>query len=163
MRARILIVAAVGLLAAAAVRAGGPAPANDKDALQGTWRLAAAEISKEPIPLDRLKDGKEVLVGTLVIKADSYIFHLGKNTLEMTFKMDPAHKPPAIDLTVVAGPEKGKTYHGIYKIDGDTYTVCRSVEPGKDRPSEFATKPNSGLMLVVWKREKATTAPGPGK
>jgi uncharacterized protein (TIGR03067 family) len=66
--------------------------------------------------------------------------------------MDPGKTPKAIDLTVTEGPQKGQTFHGIYKLEGDTYSVCPNVEPGKDRPTEFATRPDSGLMLVVWKR-----------
>ena len=143
-------------------RAAGPAT-TDKDALQGTWLLASVEVNKEAIPLEKLKDGNVVLVGTLVIKGDSYTFHIGKNRLEITFKVDPGKQPRAIDLTVIEGPQKGQTYHGIYKLVRDTYTICRNVEPGKERPTEFVTKPNSGLMLVVWKRDKSAGPPGPDK
>jgi uncharacterized protein (TIGR03067 family) len=163
MKLQVLIVAAASLLAAAvAARAGDPATA-DKDALQGTWRLASVEVNKEAIPLENLKEGGEVLVGTLIIKGDSYTFHLGKHRLEITFRLDPTKQPKAIDLTVIDGPEKGKTYQGIYKVEGDTYTICRNVEPGKERPTEFVTKPQSGLMLVVWKREVPFGSPEPDK
>ena len=114
-----------------------------------------AEVNKQAIPLENLKDGNVVLVARLVIAGEAYSFRLGKSRLELTFKVDPSKKPRAIDLTVAEGPEKGKTYHGIYKLEGDTYTICRNVEPGKERPGEFVTRPDSGLMLVVWKRDKA--------
>ncbi len=159
MKLQVLIAAAAGLLIVTGARAADPAKA-DSNALQGTWRLASVEVNKEVIPLENLNDGYVVLVGTLVIKADSYTFHLGKNQLEFTFKLDPAKQPHAIDLVALAGQDKGKTYHGIYKIEGDTYTICRNVEPGKERPAEFATKPKSGLMLVVWKREVTPAVPG---
>jgi RNA polymerase sigma-70 factor (ECF subfamily) len=163
MKARILIVAALGLMAVAAAPPGKPATASDSDALQGTWCLAAVEVNKQTIPLENLKDGNTVLVGTLVVKGDNYTFHLGKSRLELTFRMDPSKTPRAIDLTVVEGQLKGQTYHGIYKLEGDTYTICRPTLPDKARPTEFATRPDSGLMLVVWKREKAATPPGPKK
>jgi uncharacterized protein (TIGR03067 family) len=162
MRTRVAIVAALALLAVVAVRAGGPTKA-DKDALQGTWCLTSVEINQQPIPLEKLKEGNTLLVGTLDIKGDAYSFRLGKTRLEFTFKVDPSAKPRAIDLTAADGPQKGQVYHGIYKLDGDTYTVCRNVAPGKERPAEFVTRPDSGLMLTVWTREKSSAAPGGGK
>ena len=72
----------------------------------------------------------------------------------MTCRLHPGQRPKAIDLTLAAGPDKGKTFLGIYKLEGDTYTICRPVAPGKERPTAFATRPGSGLMLVVWKRQK---------
>jgi uncharacterized protein (TIGR03067 family) len=98
--------------------------------------------------MEMLKDAK------LVIKGERYSFKLGDTRLELTFAVDQGKKPRAIDLTVVEGEQKGKVFHGIYKLEGDTYTVCRPTEPGKDRPAEFATQPKSGLMIVVWKRAK---------
>jgi uncharacterized protein (TIGR03067 family) len=62
--------------------------------------------------------------------------------------MDAANTPKAIDLTVIGGPEEGMTYHGIYKVEGDTYTICRNVAPDKERPTGFVTSPKSGLTLV---------------
>jgi uncharacterized protein (TIGR03067 family) len=162
MKMRVAIVAALALLAVAAVRAGDPAKA-DKDALQGTWRLTSVEINKHPIPLEKLKEGDVVLVGTLAVKGDAYSFRIGKTRLEFTFKVDPSAKPHAIDLTATEGPQKGQVYHGIYKLEGDTYTVCRNVEPGKERPREFATRPDSGLMLTVWAREKPASVPRGGE
>ena len=72
----------------------------------------------------------------------------------MTHKIGPSKKPKTLDMTITDGPQKGMTYHAIYKLEGDKLTICRHVEPCKDRPTELVTKPNSGLMIVVWKRAK---------
>ncbi len=90
--------------------------------------------------------------GTLKAMGDSYTFRLGDVRLALTFAMDPSKSPRTIDLTVTEGPQKGQTLNGIYKLEGDMYTICRNAEPWKDRPTQFATRPDSGLMLVVWKR-----------
>jgi uncharacterized protein (TIGR03067 family) len=150
MKRQLLAAVAAALVLVAATRGGEPPAGNEP--LQRAWRLASAEVNKTPVPLDSLKDGKVVLVATLEVKGDRYTFHLGKGRLEMTYKVIPEARPAAIDLTVIAGPQKGKTYHAVYRLEGDTYTVCRHVDPGKPRPTAFATEPDSGLMLVVWKR-----------
>jgi uncharacterized protein (TIGR03067 family) len=150
MRRTFLPALAVAFLLAAAY--GQEQPQTDKDQLQGTWLLTSVEIDQKPIPMESLTDGKVVLVGTLVIRGERYSFSLGKNRLEMTYQLNPDTTPKAIDLTVLEGPQKGKTYRAIYRLDKDTYTVCRHVEPDRERPTEFRTRPDSGLMLVVWKR-----------
>lgn len=68
--------------------------------------------------------------------------------------LDSSRSPKAIDLQVVDGPEKGNLYKGIYVLEGDHYKICRHTKPGQDRPATFATYPESGLMMNVWKREK---------
>jgi uncharacterized protein (TIGR03067 family) len=147
MRRLFLPVLAAGLLLAAAAFA--DEAKTDGAALQGTWRLASLEVDGRPIAVQDM-----VPHARLVISGTKYAFTLDDTRLELTPKLDPAKKPKAIDLTVAEGPQKGQTFHGIYKLEGDTYTVCRSTDPGQARPTAFATKPKSGLMLVVWKRDK---------
>jgi uncharacterized protein (TIGR03067 family) len=148
MTLRMIAVAAL-LLASGASYA--DPPRNDRELLEGAWALQTLEINGDKIPLEDFQVGKE-MEARLVIKGGEYVFHLGKSMEAFTYKTNPAAKPMEIDLTVGSGPQKGQTYRGIYRLEADTYTVCRNVEPGKDRPSGFATKPGSGLMIVVWKR-----------
>jgi uncharacterized protein (TIGR03067 family) len=144
---RVFLAALVLLGLPAALLADDAAKADQKK-LQGTWAIVSVEINKQPIAMDMLKDAR------LTVKGTKYSFKLADTKLELTYKLFPDKTPKAIDLTVTEGAQKGKTLHGIYKLDGDFYTVCRNVEPGKDRPAEFVTKPDSGLMLIVWKRVK---------
>jgi uncharacterized protein (TIGR03067 family) len=61
--------------------------------------------------------------------------------------------PGAIDFKHTAHSSRGKTWRGIYKIDGDTLTICdNAAELQKSRPTSFATEPDSGLVLVVFQR-----------
>jgi uncharacterized protein (TIGR03067 family) len=149
MKQFITSVVTITLFVAAPLVAADKPTKNDKARLQGTWALLSVEIDKKPLSMDELKDAR------LVVSGDHYSFTLGKDRLEITYKMDEGKRPKAIDLTVVEGPEKGKTYHGIYQLEGDTYAVCRPTEPNKERPTEFATQPGSGFMIVVWKRAKS--------
>ena len=70
-----------------------------------------------------------------------------------SMKVDPNKSPAHIDFTYEDGPAKGTTLKGIYKIEGDTLTICYGGF-GKDRPTEFASKPGSGTILIVQKRAK---------
>ena len=130
------------------VAAADKAVPNDKKKLQGHWNIVKVEIDKKPLSMDPLKDSM------LFVKGERYSFELGKTKLEFTFKLFPDRTPKAIDLTVFEGSEKGKTYFGIYKLEGDTFTICRTTEPGKPRPTAFVTEPDSGRMIVVWKHMK---------
>src|SRR5262249_40694117 len=102
----------------------------------------------KPLPMEKLQASE------LVIKGERYHFQLDKVHWEFTYRVDPTMKPATIDLTVVQGPEKGKTFRGIYAVEGDSYKICRPVKPDQARPTEFGTKADSGLMLTVWKRQK---------
>jgi uncharacterized protein (TIGR03067 family) len=70
---------------------------------------------------------------------------------EGTFKLDLTQKPSQMDATGVKGSVKGKTYLGIYALDGDTLKWCVSL-PGNERPTEFATK--GSQFLLILKRQK---------
>jgi uncharacterized protein (TIGR03067 family) len=139
----------MGLLAAVA-SAQHEATKKDLDQLQGTWRLVSRERDGKADLADALKDVRVTHEG------DKFSFSgspSGSGAMKGTFKLDATKSPKAMDRMPADGPQKGKALPGIYKLEGDTLTICASVE-GKDRPTEFATKPNSGRVLSVFKREK---------
>ena len=72
---------------------------------------------------------------------------------EFTCLLDPTKKPKTIDMKVTKGPDRGKTNSGIYLLDGDNLKTCFAYAK-KGRPSEFATKANSDLALIVLKRAR---------
>jgi uncharacterized protein (TIGR03067 family) len=147
MKAQTLIALTAALFLA------GPAPGNEgaksnQKMLQGTWSLVSVEINKQSVPMGNLKESR------LLVKGVKYCFTLEKIRLEMTHEVDSSKSPKWLDMTVVGGPQKGKTYHAIFKLEGDTLTICRDTQPDKERPAEFSTESSSGLMLIVWKRVK---------
>ena len=56
--------------------------------------------------------------------------------------------------TYTAGANKGKTRIGIYKFEGDTFTICYSDFGKKEPPADFTGKPGSREIIIVSKRDK---------
>ena len=67
------------------------------------------------------------------------------------YKLDPKAVPPAIDLRPPAGAAGPRAQIGIYKVDGNTLTMCLGTG---ERPTAFESPAGSGLMLVVMTRAK---------
>jgi uncharacterized protein (TIGR03067 family) len=88
----------------------------------------------------------------LHVEGDHYTFILGETDLRMTFKLDPTKTPKTIDMKIIEGPCEGQTFHGIYTLEGDIFRICRHVDLDMERPKEFTTLPDSGIMIVTWKR-----------
>jgi uncharacterized protein (TIGR03067 family) len=122
--------------------------ANDQPKLDGTWAIVSVEIEGAALAIDKLKESRLTIHGT------KYSFRLSETRLEFTYRLDASRSPNAIDLIVATGPEKGKVYYGICRFEKDRYEICRSTVPGHVRPTEFVTRPGSGLMMVVWQRQK---------
>jgi uncharacterized protein (TIGR03067 family) len=81
----------------------------------------------------------------------------GKSTAKMpqgeeqaTITVDPKKSPKTIDNLHESGASKGKKQYGIYKLDGDKWTVCMT-RPGVaegDRPKDFTTKATANVVFV---------------
>jgi uncharacterized protein (TIGR03067 family) len=109
---------------------------SDTEQLQGEWTVVSVELSgKQRDNTTNLK---------LVVKGDDWTPPAGGRKL--TFKLDTTKSPKWLTLSGQGGNE----WPGIYKIEGDTFTFCRSVGPGGERPTEFKGGP--GVFLMVCNR-----------
>jgi uncharacterized protein (TIGR03067 family) len=82
----------------------------------------------------------------------------GKATgIELRVEFDAKAAPPTIDL--ISNPQAATSrQQGIYKIDGDTLTIC--VRRGKaERPTAFESPEGSGVTLYVMKRVQKESRP----
>jgi uncharacterized protein (TIGR03067 family) len=121
---------------------------KDLEKFQGKW----ATVSRVS---DGVADGKDVLKNlSLVVKDDKMTSTLmGEPSWSGTFKIDPSKSPAEIDVTLEDGAAKRLTVKGIYKFGDKTLTLCLGV-PGKERPTGFASKKDSGNSLEELKRAK---------
>jgi uncharacterized protein (TIGR03067 family) len=117
--------------------------------LAGTWEAVSYSLDGNKASDEDMKKIK------LLIDAEgkTTAFREGKSFIASTTKLDPSANPMTIDMTYTEGDIKGRTAPGIYKIEGDLLTICRSA-PDKPRPTEFASQPGSGHTLMTYKREK---------
>jgi uncharacterized protein (TIGR03067 family) len=137
---------AVGLLVAASAPQDEAAKVELKK-ITGTWVMVAGEEKGQKIPEPTIQNAR------LNIEGDRHTVRVGQDNFNGTHQLDPAKQPKAIDSTDTEGPFKGQTYRGIYKLEGDEFTVC-FAPPGKPRPTEFTTKSGTGEILHIWKRAK---------
>jgi uncharacterized protein (TIGR03067 family) len=150
---------------------------SDAEALQGTWRVVsqqrAGRATARPNNMLWIVEGETIWLapGWLAAeqgsegrkpaeKGEGQAGKGGKQSgpprgLRMTFRLGPDRAPKQIDID---GPKKGLSY-GIYKLDGDEWTVCMGVSqpsPTYDKQAKAdestrptAIAPESGTVIVL--------------
>ena len=124
---------------------------KDRSAIEGVWHGYVVEGTGENP--DRGPVHLEISVTADMITAKD-LKTPDKSFGEGTFALDADESPKTLDATGTAGQEQGKSYRGIYAIDGDTLKWCVG-NPGRPRPSEFVSKFGSGQFLMILQRQKS--------
>jgi len=144
MKVRLLTLA----LAAAVATAGWAWSKDDaKNGLVGTWQVAAAEYEGAKTPGDRLQGWKAVFTADRLTVRDGQ----DKTRYDLNYRVGAGTDTKAISFTVAAGDQKGQASEGIYKLDGDTLTIC-FAEPGGAKPTEFKTAAGSKQVCFSLRR-----------
>jgi len=125
------------------------AHADDLKAMQGTWKLESAETRGQKVESDEAKD--------IVVKitGERYEVRVNDKIDGGTLKLDETQKPKTMDATDTEGDDVGKVVKAIYELSGDTLRVCHGGD-GDERPKEMATKEDSSVIIMIFKREKKT-------
>jgi len=125
-----------------------PAQAADTG-LQGTW-----------IATEARRDGKaaEDVVGhTLSISENTFEISSknGKHLYAGNVRIDSDAKPAAIDFEHKEGDLSGKSWKGVYALEGDTLKICDNAPNlNAARPTALKAPSGSGYVLVTFKRAK---------
>jgi len=103
-----------------------------------------------------IADAAEVcLIGEGAVAGDKFVVKRGEEVIAAgTSKLDPSKKPKTTVITYTEGRDKGKTFKGIYQLDGDKVKFCRPGSPDDDFPTEFKTTPGSGAFISIYTRAK---------
>jgi uncharacterized protein (TIGR03067 family) len=124
-----------------------PEPAKKElEKLQGKW--VAKEFGRNGERIDVREQKFE-----LEIKGDKWIF-TGKEK-GVFVALDPTTDPKCMDLKSIEEGRKGQVDEGIYRIEGETLTICLHQGSGKARPTSFETSPDRpDTILAVFERPK---------
>jgi uncharacterized protein (TIGR03067 family) len=109
--------------------------------LEGKWVRSSLE-----------SPGKKAATGstTLEIKGDQWVVTYPGSVSKITYTVDASRTPKAMDMIYTNAQGREVHWLCIYKIEGDTLTLCRSTG---ERPTEFKAG-EKGTYLIVWKRAK---------
>ncbi len=121
---------------------------KEREKLEGTWQVTSAKDNGQKMPADQVKDIRLVFSGEEFSTADGDL-----TIMKGTFTVHPSKKPKAMDLKSLFGRHKNETAPAVYKLDGDTLTICLAA-PKDKRPAKLESTVDNGAMLMVCKREK---------
>jgi uncharacterized protein (TIGR03067 family) len=114
-------------------------------ALDGDWLVMRTEQKGQ-----KREPGERVV---LTIRGTKWSLPATEEDLEVT-ALDPAASPKTIDFKITSRKTVTNERVGIFKRDGDTFTLVMYQRAGKKRPKGFDTPTEAGVVLYVFKREK---------
>jgi uncharacterized protein (TIGR03067 family) len=111
--------------------------------LQGDWIRVAHAVEGAPLAVAAI---------SVVISERHFTYVAGRIRQDWALTLNARSRPKSLDVECVNPPHSGLVYQGIYRLDGNTLTLCsvRSTRPA-DRPRDFrGTGP--GQVVEVFRR-----------
>jgi uncharacterized protein (TIGR03067 family) len=120
---------------------------NELKRHQGTWVATSSTYDGQKAPEEVVRTIKRIVTDDRVVwERDGRRFAGSKIALDST------REPATIDVIPDGGPNRGERILGIYKLQGDTLTICMA-RPGQPRPKEFQARKGSDYTLQAFQRE----------
>ncbi len=120
-----------------------------KNPLQGAWIAQSMESDGKAAPAEAVKRVRFTFKGDKLLIKGNFD---DNSEVECMFKIDPKQSPKHLDFTP---PKEQKPILGIYEVKEGELTVClRHASSSDGRPTEFATKADSKLILIVFKKQE---------
>jgi uncharacterized protein (TIGR03067 family) len=115
--------------------------------IEGEWAIESRIVDGQPDAAAKTDHIKVADGRWTILQPDG-------RKLEWVLDLDPAAKPPTLTLFQADNPaRKGPAeMSGIYKVDGDTLTICYVFEGA--RPTEFGSVAGSKARLMTLRRVK---------
>jgi uncharacterized protein (TIGR03067 family) len=110
--------------------------------LEGRYKVLAVEKGGKQL------DPKRTESIHVTFKGDEFIFTQAddKEEKKARIKVDASKTPHTIDFVPSEGPEKGKTFPGIYKLDQGELTLV--FDEHGERPKDFKSEGRAVLMKL---------------
>ncbi len=122
-----------------------PPPPNVDTEIQGTWLAKKAELAGKNFPLPP--------TFVLIIEGNRYSAGAPNDFGKLVFFGDElAGQPRRMDVVGEEGPNKGKRYPAIYRLNGRELEICYDLS-GKDRPTDFVSREGTMVLRVSYARK----------
>ena len=129
--------------------------------LQGVWKIGRLEYrgERQPITPALAINGNRIQRRWDIVERDNSFRFVGSGatTFSWEFILNATTSPAMIDLKCIDGEHAGKTYPGIYRLEGTSEGLRLSLAfklLGQERPATFRTDNYSTTVLIVLIKEE---------
>jgi uncharacterized protein (TIGR03067 family) len=118
---------------------------GDLAALQGRWKITSLEVAGSQMSTAMFPDAEMRIDGDNFSSSGMGVAYSGK------LRLGEQGTRKVFSLSFEDGPEKFNVNHGLYELDGDTWTICLDMKGGP-APAAMVSTAANGYALETLKR-----------